>query len=120
MQMDEIFYCTFWISAISIVWFCTDWFIHYTQLFNISTKTRESYTLFIKENPDKYFPDFLFALSLKINNRLVKFMCKMASCPFCLMLWMSIVASVICSNVIIAAPIYVLSLFILLQIKRMI
>lgn len=119
MLIVEIFYCTFWVSAISIVWFCTDWLLHYSQLFGFAKNTRINYELFIKQNPDKYFPDFLFEESLFCKNRFIKFLYKLLSCPFCLIAWLSLISSFICSNFIIAAPTYVLSLFIVLQIKKM-
>ncbi len=119
MLLEQIFYSTFWVSAFSIVWFCTDWFIHYTQLLGIMEKARTAYTLFISNNPDKYFPDFLFELSKFTDNRFIKFICKMLSCPFCLMVWLSLLSSTFYGNAIIAAPVYVLSLFIVLKIKQM-
>ena len=119
MLMVEIFYCTFWVSAISVVWFCTDWIIHYCHLVNIAKITITNYEIYIKENPDKYFPDFLFTKSLNINNRFVKFLFKLLSCPFCLMFWLSLLSSLLVANISITAPVYILSLFILLQIKKM-
>ena len=119
MLMVEIFYCTFWISAISVLWFYTDWFIHYSQLIGIAEDFRLRYTTFIQNNPDKYFPDFLFNLSLKTNNRYIKFVYKLISCPFCLLFWLALISSFFCSTIAAAAPIYILSLFIVLQIKKM-
>lgn len=118
MEIVQIFYCSFWISAISIVWFYTDWFIHYSQLFAVAEDVRLRYLSFIIENPGKYFPDFLYMLSLQTDQRLVKFVYKLLSCPFCLLIWMSIIAALLCSNLIIAAPIYVVSLFTVLQIRN--
>ena len=119
MLMVEIFYCTFWISAISVLWFYTDWFIHYSQLLGIAEDLRLQYTMFIKNNPDKYFPDFLFVRSLKTNDRYIKFVYKLISCPFCLLFWFALGSSLFCSTVAVAAPIYILSLLIVLQIKKM-
>jgi hypothetical protein len=119
MLIVEIFYCTFWISAISIIWFYTDWFIHYSQLLKIAENVRLKYTSFIKNDPTKYFPDFLYDLSLGSNNRYFKFILKMVSCPLCLIFWLSVMSALVCSNIIIAAPVYILSLFIVLQIKKL-
>lgn len=118
MAIAQIFYCSFWISAISIIWFYTDWFIQYSQLLNIAKNLRLKYIEYITENPNNYFPDFLYEQSLDIDNTPIKFLCKLVSCPFCLLSWMSIFAALICSNIIIAAPVYVISLFIVLQIKN--
>ena len=120
MLIAEIFYCTFWISAFSVLWFYTDWFIHYSQLIGIAENTRLEYTSFIKNHPDKYFPDFLYNQSLSISNRYIKFLYKLVSCPLCLLFWQSFVLSITFSGVIITAPVYILSLFIVLQIKKMI
>ena len=119
MLMVELFYCSFWISAISIIWFYTDWFIHYSQLLGIAEEFRLRYSTFIRNNPEKYFPDFLFELSLKTNNRYIKFIYKLVSCPFCLLCWLALGSSLFCSTVALAAPIYVFSLLIVLQIKKM-
>lgn len=119
MLIVEIFYCTFWISAISVLWFYTDWFIHYSQLLGFAEDFRLRYTTYIRNNPDKYFPDFLFDLSLKTNNRYIKFIYKLVSCPFCLLFWLAFGSSLFCSTIATAAPIYILSLLIVLQIKKM-
>ena len=119
MVIAQIFYSSFWISAIAIVWFYTDWFVHYTHLLDIFEQTRADYFKYIAENPDKYFPDFLHAKSSESTNRIIKFAYKVVSCPFCLLVWMSIVAALICSNFLLAAPIYVMSLFATLQIRKL-
>lgn len=120
MLVEQIFYSTFWISAISIIWFCTDWFVHYSQLFGIWENLRLQYTSFISENKNGFFPDFLYKKSLKTSNKCFKFLLKLVSCPFCLNFWLAVFAGFFCREMVIVAPAYVLSLFILLQIKRMI
>lgn len=119
MVLPQIFYSSFWVSAIAIVWFYTDWFIHYTLLLNIFEKTRLEYSSYIKENPDKYFPDFLHFKSFEYTNRFVKFAFKLVSCPFCFLVWLSVGAALICNNIKLAAPIYVMSLFATLQIRKL-
>ncbi len=118
MAITEIFYSTFWITAVSVIWFYTDWFVYYTQLLGIAESTRIKYSLFLKENPNKFFPDFLYNVSLHTSNRLWKFLLKKISCPFCLIAWLSLLSSVICCNLLIAGPVYVFSLFMLLQIRN--
>lgn len=119
MLAEEIFYSTFWISMISVIWFYTDVIIQYAQLLGIVETTRLEYLCFVIENPDKYFPDFLYQKSTETNDQGLKFLGKMVSCPFCLLVWLSIIASVINCNFIITAPVYILSLLIVLQIRRM-
>ena len=119
MLLNDIFYSIFWVSAISIVWFCTDWIVHYMQLLNFNKKMQLSYKKFIAENANGYFPDFLYELSHATENKFLKFGLKLVSCPFCLIFWLSGIASFVCSNVLLTAPIYVISLFIVLQIKKM-
>lgn len=120
MLLEEIFYSTFWISAISIIWFYTDWFIQYSQLLGIAEKTQLEYFSYVIENPYGYFTDFLYEQSLKTDDKCTKFLYKLLSCPLCLLFWLAIFASEICGHLVIAAPVYVLSLVIVLQIKRMI
>ena len=119
MLMVEIFYSVFWISALSVIWFYTDWFVPYTQLFGIFENIRLQYANFIKNNPTSYFPDFLYQQSLNTDNKLIKFVYKLVSCPFCLIFWLSVSSSLIYCEPIITAPVYILSLFIVLQIKKM-
>lgn len=119
MLVEQIFYSTCWISTISIIWFCTDWFIHYSQLFGIWEDLRLRYTSHLVENKHDFLPDFLYKQSLKSSNRLYKFVLKLVSCPFCLNFWLAMIAGFLCREMIIVGPVYVLSLFILLQIKRM-
>ena len=120
MLTEEIFYSTFWISMISIIWFYTDTFLHYAQFLGIATEMRLDYMSFIIEHPDRYFPDYLYEKSLKTQDGVIKFLAKLISCPFCLLMWLAVLSSIIYLNVIITAPVYVLSLFIVLQIKKMI
>jgi hypothetical protein len=80
---------------------------------------RLKYTSFIKDNPSKYMPDFLYERSLLTDNRFKKFILKLVSCPFCLGFWLAVIASLGTSNIITAAPIYVISLLLVLQIKKM-
>ena len=119
MYLVEIFYCSFWISTLMVIWFYTDWFIHYSQLFDVMEDLKLKYTSFIKDNPSKYMPDFLYERSLLTNNRFKKFILKLVSCPFCLGFWLAVIASLGTSNIITVAPIYIISLFLVLQIKKM-
>jgi len=93
MGLVEIFYGIFWVSLISICWFYTDWIIHYTQLFGIAKNFRIKLQAFVKQHPDKYFPDYLYICSLNTNNNVKKFILKLLSCPFCLNFWLSVAAA---------------------------
>lgn len=120
MLLTEIFYSTFWVSMISIIWFYTDWFVHYGQLLGFAINLRLEYLSYVIENPDSYFPDFLYEKSLASDDHIIKFLAKVVSCPFCLITWLSVGASFVYGDFIMTAPVYILSLFIVLQIKRMI
>lgn len=117
--MVEIIYSIFLISSISILWFYTDSIFWYCQLFNIFENFRQEYGIFISKNENNYFPQFLYKQTFKVNNRFVKFLYKLLSCPFCLIFWLSLFASLIISNVLSFGIIYVVSLFIVLGIKKM-
>ncbi len=120
MLLVELFYCVFWVSMISVIWFYTDTVLYYSQLLNVCENTRLKFTKYIKDNPDKYFPDFLYKQSLYTNNNVLKFLLKLASCPFCSSFWLSLVASLLVQNLLLLAPIYILTMFIVLGIKKMI
>jgi hypothetical protein len=119
MLLEEIFYSTFWISMISVIWFYTDWLIHYCTFFGIAETTVLEYMSFVAENPTKYFPDFLYEKTLSIDNEPIKFIGKLISCPPCFHGWLAFGASIFCGNLIIAAPVYIFSLFTVLQIRKM-
>lgn len=118
MAIVQIFYCSFWISAFSVIWFYTDWLLHYIELFGFANSLKIKYLEYISLNPNKFFPDFLYEQSLEKDNRFVKFISKLVSCPVCLMAFLSIFSSILCLNFLLAAPIYIISLFIVLKIKN--
>lgn len=118
MLSSEFFFSIFWLSTISLVWFNTDWFIHYSELFGIFTTTKEEYKLYIERYPEKYFPDFLHQISLNKEQKVLKFVMKLVSCPFCLLLWMSIITALLFLTLKHAAPLYIGSLFTHFQIRN--
>ena len=120
MHIQEIFYGIFWISMISAIWFYTDWFIHYTQLFGLAEKTKLLYQEFLMKNPGSFFNEFLYTRSLLTSNPIKKFVYKLISCPFCLLVWLCLGYSALCGTLVVCAPVYIGSLLITLQIKRMI
>ena len=118
-QLGVIFYLSSFVSTFAIVWFYTDTFLYYSQLLGIFEDTRLQYTAFVNKNPDKYFPDFLHEQGLLSKNKFIKFLCKLASCPFCLILWLSLFSSLFVSNILLTAPIYITSLTITFGIKKL-
>lgn len=118
MPFVEILLAVSWISFISVIWFYTDTVLYYSQLFGIFENTRLKVTAFIKEHPDKYFPDYLYSRSLKIKDPKIKFILKLISCPFCLIVWLSFIAALIMNNIMLTAPIYLLSLFVVLEVRK--
>ena len=119
MLATKIFYSGCWISMICILWFYTDFFVQYIQLLGIGSNLLSKYTIHITENPDNYFPDFLYINSLSSQNKFTIFISKLISCPFCLICWLSAIGAIVCSDIVALAPIYLLSLSITFQIKRM-
>ena len=119
MQFDELFYSVSWVSFILIVWFYTDTLFYYTQLLGIWDETRYKYGAYISQNPNKFFPDFLYKQSLEQHNRCIKFSYKLLSCPFCIGFWLSLLASFMCSSLLLTAPIYVVSMLVVLGIKKL-
>ena len=119
MLLQEIFYSISWICMISTIWFYTDWFIDYCTLLGVLRNTTLEFFSFIAENPNKYFPDFLYEKALAKDNQCLKFLAKLATCPLCMLVWLSVAASIFCGNLLAAAPIYIISLLIVLQIKNL-
>jgi len=119
MLTEAFFYCIFWIVFVSVIWFYTDSVLYYTQLFNLFRPLRLEYSAYIKANPTKYFPDFLFYKSLSVSNVKIKFVLKLLSCPFCTTVWLSALGSIALHNPILIAPLYVISIVLLLGIKNL-
>lgn len=120
MKIIEIFYSVFWISAITIIWFYTDVFLHYARLCRIWIDLRLEYLAYIALNPKNYFPDFLLEKSMSSTNAFYQFISKMISCVLCSTVWLSILAGLICGDFFIVGPVYVISLFVIFQIKNLI
>lgn len=120
MLIVDLFYGIFWVLMVSVIWFYTDAFIYYTQLFGIFENTRLKFSTFLKNNPDSFFPDFLIKQASLEPNRFKKFLLKLLGCPLCLNVWLSVVTAILLNNLLLVAPIYIMSLLILLGIKRLI
>jgi len=118
-QLGAVFYLSSFVSTLSVIWFYTDTFLYYSQLFGIFENTRLCYISYINKNSDKYFPDFLHEQGLKYDNKLIKFLCKLVSCPFCLIFWLAILVSLSYGSLLVFAPVYICSVAITLGIKKL-
>jgi hypothetical protein len=106
---------------IFIVWFNTDAVVHYLQLLNLFEKARLDYLAFTNQNPLLYFPDFLYKVSLRTQNRVLKFLLKLLSCPFCIGVWLSFTASIFCTGSLIYLPcFYVTSIGVFFGLRKFI
>jgi hypothetical protein len=119
MLILDLFYGIFWAVMILIIWFYTDAFIYYAQLFKLFQNIRLEFSTYLISNSDKYFPDFLFKKSKEQSNLFIKFVLKLLSCPLCLNVWLSGIIALFLNNILLLAPIYVLSLITLLGIKKL-
>lgn len=118
MKFTEIFYSVFWISAISIVWFYTDTFLHYSRLFRLWIDLRLEYLAYLSLNPTNYFSDFLSEKLSASSSTVAVFIGKLIGCPLCTTVWLSVIAGCITNSPIIIGPVYVLSLFTIFQIRN--
>ena len=116
MQMSEFFLTVFWIATIGIVWFYTDVVKHNLSLFNILEATQVRYASFVKQNPYKYFPDFVFE-NTKHCSRVVRFLASLQACPYCLLFWLSVIGATLTMSVQMTAPVYVCSLVIMYGVR---
>lgn len=98
MSFEHFFLGVSWMLMIKILWFNTDAVVHYAQLFGLFESHRTNYTVFLRDNPVSYFPDYLYTVSLKTQNRMLKFFYKLISCPFCIGIWLSMAISICCCN----------------------
>lgn len=119
MLLEQIFYGCFWISAISILWFYTDWFVYYAELLGIFGNIRREYATYIANNPDSFFSSFLYIYTINNSNKIYRFIFKLLDCPFCLILWLSLIWCLCISQLKLLGPIYVISLSIVLKIRNL-
>ena len=120
MLLNEIFYSACWVSLISIIWFYTDVVVEYASFLGFGIQMHLDYLSYTIQYPGRGFPDYLYDKALDKAGAFTKLVCKLASCPFCLVFWLSLAAALFVGELILVAPIYVLSLFITFQIKRLI
>jgi hypothetical protein len=121
MLIIELFYGVFWSTMFLVIWFNTDAFIYYSQLFNVFENSRLKFSAFLfkPENKFLYYPDFLASQALKEENRFKKFVFKLLSCYLCLNVWITIFVCIFLTNLMLIAPIYLISLVLYLGIKRL-
>lgn len=119
MQIPELFYSICWVTTISVIWFLTDTWFNYAQLLKVQEELQKQFVSFFRDNPNKYFPDFLYKKSLTEKDAGTKFLLKLVSCPFCLIFWLSILTTFYTKEAILIAPVYIISLITFLQIKKM-
>ena len=120
MKFEEIFYSVFWISAISIIWFYTDTVLYYTRFFKWGLNMRLEYLAYIAMYPNKFFPDFLSEKLSLSTYSFGRFFGKLLACPACTTVWLSFIAAAINREPLIIAPVYVISLFVIYQIRNLI
>lgn len=120
MQFAELFYSVFWVSCLSVIWFYTDTVLYYCNLFGVYENLMNEYKSFIKEQPQKYFPDFLYIKFSNGESKLLRFATKLTGCVLCLSFWLAACICLLQGNWILIAPTYVISLAITLKIKNLI
>lgn len=115
----NIFYSICWNTTLLILWFKTDWLLHYCQLLNLFGNFRQNFVDYISKNPQSFFPDYLYELSTKQQNRAFHFFGKLLSCPLCLGFWFSVIFSGLFGlSFLTVAPIYIGTLFIFFLLKK--
>lgn len=119
MLFDKIFYGSLWITMISIMWFYTDWFVYYTELVGLFANLRFRYASHLINYPEDTFSRFLYVSNIDATNRITKFFTKLGDCPFCVIFWLSIIASLLLREWIIVGPCYVISLALTLKIRNL-
>ena len=120
MLWENIFYSSCWTIAFLIIWFKTDWILHYCQLFNVFKNFTNDMLVFIVKKGNLYFPDYMYEKIIESsNNRLLTFFGKLLNCPLCVGVWLSGIFSFLFGlGYPGIAPTYVISMFIYYQIKK--
>lgn len=118
MLLADLFYGFFWTCAISFIWFYTDSFVYYSQLFRVFNKTRLEFQSYLLVKPSSLFTDFLAVKASSESNVVKKFVLKLSSCILCFSFWVAIAVCLFIGNVGLTAPTYILTISFLLGIKN--
>ena len=118
MLSSYLFYCVAWICFVSVLWFYTDMVYHYAQLLGLFKKTQLKYAAFVAQE-NRYLPDFLYELALHTKSRILKFIAKLLSCPYCTTFWLSLACVCWFQVWLDLAVIYLFSIVIIIVIKRL-
>jgi hypothetical protein len=94
------------VVSLLFVWFRTDAFVSYCELFNLFKPTINTF----KTTLNLSFPQFLYVSYKDSDKRVVQFVIKLITCPVCLALWLSILICLFTANLYIIPLVFVLSL----------
>jgi hypothetical protein len=119
MLLVEIFYCAFFVTTLAVIWFKTDWILHYCQLFGLLKSFQINFLNFIAKESDSYLPEYIYQQSKKSSNKFYKFIGKLVSCPFCVLFWLALGCSLFYGTLLLVCPVYILSLLLFLGIKNL-
>ena len=118
MLLADLFYGFFWTCTISFIWFYTDSFLYYSQLFRIFNKTRREFQSYLLTEPNILFTDFLAIKASNKSNICKKFILKLLSCVLCFSFWIAVAVCLFIGNIGLTAPVYILTISFLLGIKN--
>ena len=105
------------IITILLLWFKTDVFIDYCKLFNVFKQLTKNYIL----SNNISFPQYLYVTYKNgVKSRFKLFLLKLATCPLCLSLWLSILAGILFSCFFYFPLFYICSLFIYFNLIKLI
>ena len=112
--MLNFFYSLSFVTFLLIVWFKTDAFVQYCQLFGL-----KFLLLGYEENNNLTFPQYLYTKRLITPNKYLQFYFKLISCPICLGFWISLVFGALFCSLLAVPAVYISSLFLYLIFSKL-
>ena len=112
--MLEFVIVTTIISFILIIWFKTDAFVEYCNLFGVNFFLKD-YNQSTAYNLVEYINQI--GPHVSREKRMQRFFLKLISCPYCVNVWLSLIGSIFLNNILLLPALYILSLFIFFKLK---
>jgi hypothetical protein len=110
----EIVNLTCIVASLLFIWFKTDAFVSYSDALGILKPLLRSYFNTVNLS----FPQFLYITYKNSNNRVLRFVIKLITCPVCLSLWLSLITCTLGNCMLLTFTVYIFSLLLYFILER--
>ena len=102
------------VTSLLFLWFKTNTFISYCELFRVFKTCIRHYNSTVNLS----FPQFLFNSYKNTNNLVFRFVIKLITCPVCLALWLSLAVCTFSGCITLTFLVYITSLLLYFILER--